>query len=331
MFIVANRRAAFTLIELLVVISIIAILIALLVPAVQKVREAAARMQCGNNLKQIGLALHNYHDTVKKLPSGGEKVGPLYAIGWVGRILAYLDQDSRLGSVEALSGNFLNSKQPWRIMAAPHYGNSSLFTQPMAVLVCPSSELGSASPDIGPPPQPEVNGHNHGALHYRANGGSQTVGLVTGVGANATDNSYRTYTTSGVIYPVSRVAITDITDGSSNTLMVGEVSSSRDWPTTVSTWARIQPWTWGFYNYDNQAANPTHSGFLMLDHKFVQYPIGYTGSFLPNNTPYKSAHASGGANFVFCDGTVRFLGNTTSLNVLQWLATRNGDESVSLD
>jgi prepilin-type N-terminal cleavage/methylation domain-containing protein/prepilin-type processing-associated H-X9-DG protein len=321
----STQRFGFTLIELLVVIAIIAVLIALLVPAVQKVREAAARAQCQNNLKQIALALQNYVGVNKKFPSGGEKTGPLYAIGWTARIFPFLEQDDRLKGIEALGVHFLSTRQPWRIKTAPDFGDSELFTTPVSLFVCPSSELGPWSPDAGYPNDPMINANYQGALHYRANGGAQNLGFVPGRSTDPTLAGYRGYTTSGVIYPESRVRITDVTDGTSNTLLVGETSSAVGWPTGgISPWARIQPWTWGFYNYDLYAP-ATESGYLMLDHKYVQYPIGYAGVFLPNNTPYKSLH-SGGANFAFCDGSVHFLANATNLNVLQGLATRNGDE-----
>jgi prepilin-type N-terminal cleavage/methylation domain-containing protein/prepilin-type processing-associated H-X9-DG protein len=321
-----RRRSGFTLIELLVVIAIIAILIALLVPAVQKVREAAARTQCVNNLKQISLALHNYHGNNKKFPSGGEKTGPLYAIGWTARIFPFLDQDSRFKAIEALGPNFLATKQPWRLNSAPDFGADPLFSAPIAAFICPTSELGALSPDAGYPNDPQINANLQAALHYRANGGAQNLGLVAGRSTDPTSAAYRTYTTSGVIYPESRVRITDITDGSSNTLLVGEISTAVGWPTAgLSPWARIQPWTWGFYNYDLYMP-ATESGYLMIDHKFIQYQIGYSGVFLPNNTPFRSRHAGGGANFAFCDGTVRFLSNNTALNILQSLATRNGNE-----
>jgi prepilin-type N-terminal cleavage/methylation domain-containing protein/prepilin-type processing-associated H-X9-DG protein len=323
-------RRAFTLIELLVVIAIIAVLIGLLLPAVQKVREAANRLKCSNNLKQIALAFHNYHTANGRFPSGGEKTGPRYLIGWPGHVFPYLEQDNRLRAIEALSSDFLKTKMPWRVKVAPHYGASELFTDAVGLLVCPSSELGKQSPDAGYPDHAEVNANNQGALHYRANGGAQNRGFVPGQSSDATLQLYRGYTTSGVVYPESRVRITDITDGSSGTLLLGETSSALGWPSRgVSAWGRIQPWTWGFYNYD--FISPDDGGYLMIDHKYVQYPIGYQGVFLPNNTPYKSNHAGGGANFALCDGSVRFLPNITSLTVLQALATRNGGEVVPGD
>jgi prepilin-type processing-associated H-X9-DG protein len=316
---------------LLVVIAIIAILIALLVPAVQKVREAAARAQCQNNLKQIALAFQNYHDAIKKFPSGGEKTGPLYLIGWPGKIFPYLDQDTRSKNIENLSANFYDTKMPWRFKTSPHFGADALFTGSIAVFVCPSSELGRLSPDAGYPTHADINANYQGALHYRANGGAQNVGFIAGRSTDPTSALYRGYTTSGVIYPEGRVRIADITDGSSNTLLVGETSSAKDWPTSgISQWARIQPWTWGFYNYDIYAP-ATESGYLMVDHKYVQYPIGYSGVCLPNNTPYRSLHAERGANFAFADGTTRFLSVNTSLNILQALATRQaGDVTPAL-
>ncbi|HXG10067.1 MAG TPA: DUF1559 domain-containing protein [Gemmataceae bacterium] len=323
------RRSGFTLIELLVVIAIIAILIALLLPAVQKVREAANRAQCQNNLKQLALALHNYHDAVGQFPSGGEKTGPLYLIGWTAHLFPYFEQDNRLKAIEALGPRFLATRMPWRFKTAPHYGDSELFTSPILVFICPASELGKQSPDAGYPGHADINANNQAALHYRANGGAQNLGFVPGRSTDPTLASYRSYTTSGVIYPESKVRLTDIVDGSSNTLLLGEISSAIGWPRSgISPWGRIQPWTWGFYNYD--IYNPaTEGGYLMIDHKYVQYPIGYTGVFLPNNTPYKSNHSGGGANFAFCDGSVRFLPNGTKLNVLQGLATRNGGEVIS--
>jgi prepilin-type N-terminal cleavage/methylation domain-containing protein/prepilin-type processing-associated H-X9-DG protein len=324
----ASSRRGFTLIELLVVIAIIAILIGLLLPAVQKVREAANRMKCQNNLKQLGLALHNYHDANQQFPSGGESTGPLYLIGWPARIFPYIEEGNRLQAIEALEPNFLATKMPWRIKVPPHHGDHPLFLTSIPMFVCPSSELGKQSPDAGYPDHPEVNANNQAALHYRANGGSQNFGFVPGMSTDPTLRLYRGYTTSGVIYPESRVRLTDISDGTSSTLLLGEISSARGWPSGISAWGRIQPWTWGFYNYDH--ISPNDGGYLMIDHKYVQYPIGYNGVFLPNNTPYRSSH-TGGANFVFCDGSVRFLPNGTSLNVLQSLATRNGSEVVPGD
>src|SRR5215472_1405871 len=105
-------RRAFTLIELLVVIAIIAVLIGLLLPAVQKVREAAARSKCQNNLKQIGTALHNYHSVNLRFPSGGEKTGPLYLVGWTVAVFPFYEEDNRLKGMLALDPNFVTTRMP---------------------------------------------------------------------------------------------------------------------------------------------------------------------------------------------------------------------------
>ncbi len=308
------RRRAFTLIELLVVIAIIAILIGLLLPAVQKVREAAARMQCGNNLKQLGLAMHNYHDTEQSLPTGGKKIYG-YRIGWAGYLLPYIEQNNLFQQASALSSTGLDGIDPWRTTAA--YGKSPLFTSPIKVYFCPSSELGSSgSPDVVVT-STSPNGHLQAPLHYRAIGGATSVPLIPG-----TQSAHANWSNSGVIYPTSRTRMTDIVDGTSNTLLVGETSSALGRQSPLS-WPGIQPWTWGYYYYGDT------QGWLMIDHKIVAWPIGYTGTFLTNETPFTSNHTNG-VNVLFCDGSVHFLTKATALTTLQWLATRANSEVVTL-
>ena len=323
-----RRRVGFTLIELLVVIAIIAILIGLLLPAVQKVREAAARMSCSNNLKQLGLAMHNYHDSVGNLPTGGDKAsGVRYVIGWPAQIFPYFEEGNRRTTIDGYTANAILTVMPWRFTAAPHNGADPLYTSPIKTLTCPASELGGASPDAWTTTNPDVNAARQGALHYRANGGSATVDLVQG-----TQSRHAWYTKSGVIYPNSKVKLTDITDGTSNTLLFGETSSAQGRPLVSRSWGGIQPWTWGYYNYASLSTPPNdNNGWLMIDHKVVTYPIGYAGSFFTNETPFTSAHASGGVNIALCDGSIRFLSKSTSLNTLQRLATRSGGEINNLE
>ena len=114
----------------------------------------------------------------------------------------------------------------------------------------------------------------------------------------------------------------DITDGTSTTFLLGECSSAQGWTRGSKGWGGIQPWTWGYSSMAPQ------DGFLMIDHKSLAYPIGYAGDFLPNSTPYRSAHLGGGANMLFADGSVRYLSTTTDLNLLQILATRAAGEVV---
>ncbi len=314
-------RRAFTLIELLVVIAIIAVLIGLLLPAVQKVREAANRMKCQNNLKQFALALHNYHDANNHFPPGTWRLHG-HVIGWTAQVFPYLEEENRIRAIEEFGPSALYRFTPWRRSQPPHNGGHLVFTSPVPTFVCPSSELGSKSPDVIPE-DAEVNAPNHGALHYRANAGSANLGLVPGFEGGARQPQ-RDYVTSGVIYPESRCRITDVTDGSSNTFLLGESSSARGWQLGSKGAGGIQPWTWGFFYYG--AGSDPDRGYLMVDHKYVRHPIGFGGDFLPNATPFRSAHAGGGANFAFVDGSVRFLPANTDLNLLHQLATRAGGE-----
>lgn len=310
-----RRAAAFTLLELLLVVTIAAVAIGMLLPAIQKVREAAARSKCKNHLKQLGTALHTFHDTYGSFPSGGERNQNTFAIGWAGRILPFVEEENRFRGIERLTTNALKKVMPWRFRSAPHYGDNQLYTDPVKVFTCPASELGVFSPDVIAVDF-QMNAPNQGALHYRANAGS-TTGPIRDAPRPEFD-----YTTSGVIFPESHVRMTDITDGSSNTFLLGESSSADGWTPGAKGWGGIQPWTWGYFSLAPQ------DGYLMIDHKMLSYPIGYAGDFLPNSTPYRSAHASRGANMLLADGSVRYLTATTDLTLLQSLATRAGGEVV---
>lgn len=313
-----KQRNAFTLVELLVVIAIIGVLVALLLPAVQAAREAARRAQCSNHIRQLGIALHNYHDTYNAMPPGALKDVCGYKIGWVGRVFPFLEQGNRFDQI----GVSLTAHMPWRFDTAPHNGNTPLYTGPVPTFICPSSELGSRSAHYVNATLPWIT--NQGALHYRGVAGAFNVQTVVG-----TWSAHSTYTTSGIFYPVNATRMADILDGTSNTLMIGEYSSAFGLPAGLkqptTAWGAIQPWTWGYYQYTSPCAGDANGGWLMIDHKMVQYPINYRGSFLTNNAPFRSNHP-GVAAFCNADASVVFLPQTINMNVYYGLATKANGE-----
>jgi prepilin-type N-terminal cleavage/methylation domain-containing protein len=206
-----NQRQAFTLIELLVVIAIIAILVALILPAVQQAREAARRAQCRNHLKQIGLALHNYHDAHRTFPMGNSS--PLGVGGWGFSIflMPFLEQRSVYDSIDFRTPNCCQEVLARQTASPPQPDPTS---QPLQMLLCPSD------PNAG---RMLVSG---GATSQAC--GRLYPGSYLGVSGSKSSLCTATFKGNGVLYSISRTRVADVLDGTSNTLFVGERDIPRD-------------------------------------------------------------------------------------------------------
>jgi len=298
------------LIELLVVIAIIAVLIGLLLPAVQKVREAAARMSCQNNMKQIGLAVHQYHDAARKLPVGSQTVtytSPAGAHGgatWLVYILPYIEQTALFEKWDftTVNGNAYNSTT-----------NLPVSTFELATYTCPSGILGK-DPN---------NGGVSFTTHYYGNMGAG----VTTATVNGTAFTYPAITSSGtngaagstgvlcVDTVVPKIRFTDILDGTSNTFLAWEKSNTE--PTGTNSY---RSWT---------RANEGGCGAA----KNVKYGINshnYLASNDFNDISAASNHVAG-ANFLWCDGSVKYLSQTVDPSLLVAAATRSSKEIFIID
>ncbi len=298
-----RKQSGFTLIELLVVIAIIAILIALLVPAVQKVRSAAARTQCVNNLKQIGLACQSFNGTYKFLPTVSEfnYPAPMNASpginkggSWMAGILPYIDQDNVYKDV---------------------LGNQNFQVQ---VYICPAD------------PRRDKVFTGWGGVPY----------AMTDYAGIAGVDSLSTGANMGVINARRAIKIAQITDGTSNTLMVGERPFAADlffgwwsypsaFDTTCGVTNQYDPPTGGYgyiYAKDSQgqpcpSSTPTDGPYFFgAGPNDVENPCSFNGLW--------STHNLGGANFAYSDGTVRWISYSARL-VLSPLATFAGSEVVN--
>jgi prepilin-type N-terminal cleavage/methylation domain-containing protein/prepilin-type processing-associated H-X9-DG protein len=298
-----DGRNAFTLIELLVVVAIIAILVGLLLPAVQHVREAANRSSCLNNLKQMGVALNNYHDTYGSLPPGYScrpQSDPTYTApgwGWAARLLRHIEQDN------------LSHQITYRLPVEDS-SNEAPRTTILKLFVCPSDHDTAVF---------TIYDKNDTALAQAA---TNSYAASFGVGVDIDDELDEG---NGLFFRNSRVHFADITDGSSNTFAIGERASlftQTPWAGAVSYGTtRITPGA----PVNNQSA-VEEAATQVLVHIAVHTLND------PNSDPedFFSPHA-GVANFLFADGSVRPLHAETSLGVLQALATRNGGETANVE
>jgi prepilin-type N-terminal cleavage/methylation domain-containing protein/prepilin-type processing-associated H-X9-DG protein len=318
-----SKRKGFTLIELLVVIAIIAILIGLLLPAVQKVRDAAARMKCSNNLKQLGLGLHNYHTANNILPKP-DYVGDasqLSGLGWQALVLPYLEQDNLFKLADS-------AKPSWGSTSPV---NNALGANMVPVLLCPSfNQIRANTMEDSP------DGSSFAfTCHYYGSAGPRTKNPMTGayydvsVTTTAHEGGLATqgilpYSTVGAssllpIKPPISFKFAEVTDGLSQTLMAFEISwtGSELNPGSYRAWQRGNAWS----------METVASRNILFPPKNYRYNAT-TGAKL-NNVSMGSNH-SGGLNAVMGDGSVRFIRNSVSeVNILGPMASRNGGETYS--
>jgi prepilin-type processing-associated H-X9-DG protein len=299
-------RRAFTLIELLVVIATIAALIGLLLPAVQAAREAARRTQCVNNLKQLGLALHHYEGTHLGFPPGyvsnfddsGNDTGPGW--GWAAMLLPQFDQTPMFGAVN------LN-------LAIEDPANFTCRLPDVSNFLCPSDPSATVYWAVN------RDAATGAPLQYICQvAPSNYVGMY-GIGEPGPGGD-------GLFFRNSKVGLRDITDGSSQTLAVGERSHRLGEATWVGsvTGAIMFPTD----NDDIGRYRTETSSGMVLGH--VGEGVG-PGDPRSDVNQFHSLHSGGGVNFLFADGHVRFLTATMDYQTYKDLATRAGGETISGD
>jgi prepilin-type N-terminal cleavage/methylation domain-containing protein len=341
-----RSRLGFTLIELLVVIAIIAILIALLVPAVQKVRESAARTQCMNNLKQIGLGVHNYHDAKKRFPPGmarisymdqyGTAAGQYQATYWSYFILPYLEQSALFDSIPFVpnpnwtTGNYLLAVQTQLpVFRCPSSSDDLSYSTTSGGVIANRFAISYAlngSGSIGNPASP--SGAGECILHmddgtWVPSGGFNGWGLYTGT-------SYRR---DGAFHQNSITKLTQVLDGASNTVAAGErirlITKPSLYPENeyghgdeYGTWSLGTMWAENHLECAfGSIGIPLH--FNPQTTSYVRFAASNTGG------GFSSKHAGGVVVFAFLDGTVRMLDPTVSDTVRLALGTIAGGETAT--
>ena len=329
-----QRSKGFTLIELLVVIAIIAVLIALLLPAVQQAREAARRTQCKNNLKQLGIALHNYHDVYRSFPPGYRFVagsttdtigGPSISL------LAFIDQANIKSQIDPTV--------PWFMQS------SKIASTPVPVFVCPSDIGGSqiTMPQLASLGLPV--GDTFGISSYAYSMGyDDAVSFSPGNGAKPVTRD------AGVFFPHSRTKFRDILDGSSNTIAAGEAASGFDVCHGVGCTDPAPGWTAG-HSWLIDGTNKEHfyalglmyGGALASTVEQINKPVATDSYFHAISAPYdnrpswqggphwatnfRSFH-TGGAGFLLCDGSVRFISENIDMELYRNVSSMQDGEVI---
>ena len=311
-----RSRSAFTLIELLVVIAIIAALIGLLLPAVQKVREAANRMTCQNHLKQLALAANHHHGVKGRFPTGLHMADQMpdgrqaNATSWEAELLPYFEQENLQKKWDY--ADYRNNMKG---------GMDALTAQIIKLLICPSD-----------PPLPYVRRYMDVGVYPWASG----FYAIGSYGGNAGKRSFPASksTRDGMFFHDNKIRLADVEDGSCNTLLFGERSHfdpafdqpARDYfPVPLRAFGM---WALAVrYGYGGPLANHVLSTPVPISYQMQSYDLREQVD--DRLCAFGSGHP-GGANFAFVDGSVHFLSDQTSLKTLQALSTRAGGEVVDV-
>jgi prepilin-type N-terminal cleavage/methylation domain-containing protein len=311
-------RRGFTLIELLVVIAIIAVLIGLLVPAVQKVRDAAARIQCANNLKQLGLALHNYHGTYEAFPTSTRPAGvtSLPRVSWTIGALPFIEQDNLRREYDTTSN--------W-----DSFTNLPLTSLPVKIFQCPSAPNPNRRDG-----DPQVNAWDLVAVTDYA--------AATGVAAYATNVNPTGAVQPGIMQKNATVKIADVTDGLSNTILIVE-SAGRPQIYRGRTAYGAVPlqkvngggWARPASDLTFQTSTPDGSSFpgscaVNCTNGF-DYPVYNMKPFGTEGTGEPYGFHTGVCNALLGDGSVRGIGSGISVQTFAALITRSGGEVIGPD
>jgi prepilin-type N-terminal cleavage/methylation domain-containing protein/prepilin-type processing-associated H-X9-DG protein len=316
-----QHRSGFTLVELLVVIAIIGILVGLLLPAVQAAREAARRMQCSNNLKQMGLALHNYHDTFNRFPgnTGSLPTDNRTGASWLVQILPQLEQTAAYNQLVWVGTDFgdrLSANRNWLVMSQVRVPSYRCPSSPLEPLRTQTAH--SATQALGAPATYQIQ-----IPDYVGNVGYWNILPAPGGPGMRADRGRNIWTGYGWLQDTGIIAIwnemyqgpkmSSITDGTSNTIAIGEHSDFEYAPGGGKTDTRPGSGPGGMWNAGRcfwasggWTHNVTAVRFPINHLRFNVNPTNQAFTGLHNG--YRSPH-TGGVQFVFGDGSVRFLSN----------------------